>query len=334
MFRVEDLDLSGIPSTRTTPQLPPPLVASELEALLSGDPQPDITRRAHELLTRSMAEHGNRLSKKHDAALLTLLTGLTRQAFGTITGRIPYPLPTGMGKTSAVVAWCTALAESGLAGVVSVAVCTEKVEELCRLKRALVTAGVPAECIGLWHAKPEASEPSEPDATSKPILLATHARARSSVTASAFATFRGASRNLIVWDESLVVGQPEVFDFKGLRRLLSAMHADLPPDGVAVRVVERVVELMNAEVQRQAKGERPQPVVVDNCDFDLAVTEVSEIADSLPDGWEKEAAIKLRDFVDMARHAMRVLAVSDGHALVGYFITVPRELTSIAILDA
>ena len=66
--------------------------------------------------------------------------------------RWAFGLPTGMGKSRAIISFCRALAALKL-NHVSVAVSAAKVEALCQMKRDMIAAGIPSDRIGLIHSK-------------------------------------------------------------------------------------------------------------------------------------------------------------------------------------
>jgi hypothetical protein len=124
-----------------------PETREEAEKLL----RKDLTFRAFDIVTANLSRFGNQLGEEHRTALMELVGGFTFLAFGLKKGRYAYSLPTGMGKTQSIVAWCAALHELGYSDV-SVAVAAGKVEALCQLKRDLIVNGVPPEAIGLIHS--------------------------------------------------------------------------------------------------------------------------------------------------------------------------------------
>ena len=177
-----------------------------------------LTAGSHSLLTSTLRRHGNNLSAPHEAALMALVGLMTKMAQGELRGRWAFGLSTGMGKTSAVVAWITTLHRFGLHHV-SCAVSASRVEALCQMKRDLMAEGVPEKLIGLIHSykyAPDlkegdvipdgtASLPSTGDNDDRPFMLVTHARVRHGASLKTFNTYNGRPRDLLVYDESLIV---------------------------------------------------------------------------------------------------------------------------------
>ena len=110
-----------------------------------------LVSAAHANLVRDLKNHGNTLSELHSAALLQLLDTYGEYIDGKAKGRKAFGLPTGMGKTSSVVALILAMHQQDHPGAVAVA--SSRVEALCDLKNWLIGLGVPEDKIGLKHSK-------------------------------------------------------------------------------------------------------------------------------------------------------------------------------------
>src|SRR5215831_7155386 len=111
-----------------------------------------LTEHAHQNLIASLERFGNKLNTEHKQALLILIGGMTRLAEGTLTGRWAYGLPTGTGKTRAIIEWATAV--HALRLPYTLAVSASRIEALCTLKRDMIHNGLPEELIGLLHNDP------------------------------------------------------------------------------------------------------------------------------------------------------------------------------------
>ena len=66
---------------------------------------PELTAKAHTRLIHSLERFGNRLNADHKNALFTLLEAMTNMAEKKLTGRWAFGLPTGTGKTRAIIEW-------------------------------------------------------------------------------------------------------------------------------------------------------------------------------------------------------------------------------------
>ena len=193
-----------------------------------------LAEHAFDIVVRDLEGFGNRLNDQHRQALRRMLEIYSSMACGEIAGRFAFDLPTGCGKTQSLIAWCQAVHEikSGHSAVIA----TSKVEELCNIKRKLIEKGVPEECVGLVHSKlcdqervrewlltrdpsalkemggngaiEYASLPRTTENERRQFLLVTHSRVQNRQTNhDLLNTFRGDRRNLLFWDESLLVSR-------------------------------------------------------------------------------------------------------------------------------
>jgi len=157
---------------------------------------------------------------------------MTSMARGKLRGRWAFGLPTGMGKTSAIIAWIATLAALKLDHI-SVAVSASKVEALCQLKRDLIKQGVAEKRIGLLHSyrySPRmnpgdgwASEPSTED-SDRQIMLVTHSRVHNAGRVRQFGEFNGQPRDLLLYDESLIVSESTGVQLRELRGAIGLLR--------------------------------------------------------------------------------------------------------------
>lgn len=306
--------------------------ASNLEAIAQ------LSSRAHALTVSKLESYGNRLSGCHVSSLGFLQRELSRLTFCIKRGRYAYPLPTGMGKTQSVVGFCTALVQEGFDDK-SVVVSATKVEALAGIKRDLIANGVPEERIGLIHsyrydpapprgALPEgyASEPATDENDERQIMLVTHNRIKGGKL-DRFNWYKGKPRDLVIWDESLLVSRSRLLSSRSLEKSLGHLKPDLPSPSPALMFFEGALEAIEQELVRQRAGSEPQPLELPAIDDNLLHAIRCDVGTA-----EVQEALRL--FLDMAQEPLRVIEDQQGHAVVTYDIVVPKELESIAILDA
>jgi len=294
--------------------------------------------KAHEIVVRNLEAFGNDLGELHRDALVSLVGGFTLLAFGIMKGRYAYPLPTGMGKTQSIVAWCAALEELGYKDV-SVAIAASKVEALCQLKRDLIRNGVPPESIGLIHSyrfdsslKGElldgyASEPSTEDNDDRPIMLVTHNRTLHKNNLCLFNEYQGKPRNLLIWDESLLVSNSRAIDLMGIRRAIGHLTPVIGDGSQAARYIYEAIASFEAEIKNQKDSQEPQLVNL----TPLSAADMDIIKRQIGQQVEQEA---LRKFIDISQNPLRVACTEQGGGLIYYDIALPLELENIIILDA
>src|SRR5690606_4528142 len=143
---------------------------------LSEQEVKSLTICAYDILVADLERTGNVLSDSHKNALTALIEEMTGYATGRVVGRRVFSLGTGCGKTSAIIAWITALYRLGYHSV-AVSVSASKVEALCDLKRDLIAHDVPESLLGIKHSHREASLASTGN-DDRLYQLVTHARVR------------------------------------------------------------------------------------------------------------------------------------------------------------
>ena len=316
----------------------------------SGAPVDPLSHRALSMpalnnLVDTLNGYGNVLSDEHTMALAALTGAMTNMAAGGLTGRWAYGLPTGMGKTSAIIAWCARLAELGLDDV-SVAVSASKVEALCALKRNMIEAGVPEGQIGLIHSKrydPDkvkailngdgptnadfASEPSE--GLDRQIMLVTHERVRG-CSMGTFNLYRGKPRNLLLYDETLIVSDSVGIPINRfgagvayMKYLYRASAEHQPLIDFLTVAVQRVEDALD----NGPKGDGERPVITIPPIAHADLVHFKRLASRDPQ------AEQARQFLDIADQDIRVMDSAQG-GVVWYNVSVPREIENILILDA
>ena len=194
-------------------------------------------------------------------SLQTLVSEMTGYAHGAITGRRAFSLGTGCGKTSAIIAWITALHRQGLTDV-AVSISASKVEALCDLKQALLDHGVPESLIGLKHSftADEASLPST-GSEDRRYQLVTHARVRGGNDDHLFVEHRGKPRALMIYDESLFRSEALTVSERGIRMELAALReyvSGLPLESQFAGLIGYLEEA-SAQVSARVEEQRQLP---------------------------------------------------------------------------
>lgn len=297
-----------------------------------------LSARAHSLTVSKLESYGNRLSGSHVSSLSFLQRELSRLTFGIKRGRYAYPLPTGMGKTQSVVGFCTALVQEGFDDR-SVVVSATKVEALAGIKRDLIANGVPEERIGLIHSYrhdpmlslpelPEgfASLPATDENDERQIMLVTHNRIKGGKL-DRFNWYRREPRNLVIWDESLLVSRSRLVSSKSLEKSLGHLRPDLPAHSPAVEFFDAALASIAHELERQQAGGEPHRLALPGINDNLLHAIRCDVGTA-----EVQEALRL--FLDMVQEPLRVIEDKNGQAVVAYDIVVPKELESMAILDA
>lgn len=305
-----------------------------------------ITDDAFDRLVATLNKHDNTLSKDHASALRVLLDAFSRMASGDLSGRYAFGLSCGLGKTSAVEAWLSALASNpNVLAQVGVGVAATKVEELCRMKRALIAAGVHEELIALVHSykhDPEgvkqgkpgvASEPSTPNPETRPIALVTHSRINLGADGlDTYQKFAGKPR-LLIWDEALIVSSARSLDIVSLREAVGGFIPPGPPIEGRAEAGEWLTSSLGmilAELDRLADPlAQTRTLQLPQRSAEALEHYRSQIAEC--DKSQFDPALILLDF---ATERLRVSRAGQGQGLLTYSLRVPKSLENIVVLDA
>jgi hypothetical protein len=320
----------------------------ERPTLFEGGHVGDLPSKSLTYLTELLEGYGSTVSNDHLIALQGLMWLATEMSEGRVTGRYRYSLPCGMGKTSGVRSYLRTIAALGLPYRVTVA--CSKVEQLCRLKRDLITEdGVNSELVGLAHSYEVdadrahdgipgyASEPSE--GHDRQFLLVTHARVRVNDQGNARSWVASRQNDLVFYDESLIVGQALTLP------LLTDDGDSLLGDCASFETTLYLKEEHRPAVEWIKSAVKAF--------HDAAQTLTSDdeiIVITAPALTEEQAASHLRlrplaaakyprlaSFIEQARDGVSFRVFLDrtsARSLVSYTISVPAEITNVIVLDA
>jgi hypothetical protein len=314
-----------------------------------------LSNAAHARLVRNLEDFGNVLSPAHTKALSRMVGAFSMLAARHIAGRYAFALDTGCGKTQAVVAWCAEVHKLGLSH--SVAVAASKVEALCELKRSLIANGVPADKIGLWHrykyapemadkarrgdAPKHASEPATDGHETKQFLLVTHNRIRGGRSTELLNTYKGRDRDIVIWDESLLVsdhravGRAELLgDLGWLRPQVELLDNGNPKKAVGMFTLDYLdgcMKCLEEELTAQIEEDRAaKRITLPPADLDAL-----DIYRSILDSYPEDRVASLQTLLDISSRPVRAIRSGQGGgAYVSYDIAVPPELKRMAVLDA
>lgn len=299
-----------------------------------------LTRTAFEILVTDLEGHGNVLSDMHRAALYELVEAFAEYATGAQSGRRAFGLPTGTGKTSAVVAFLAALHRLG--HQVPVAVAASRVEALCCMKRALLAHGIPAEWIGLKHADPQASEPSSGN-DSRLFQLVTHARIRGGRDFELFGQHGGASRALLVYDETLMRSDSFAFSEASIRKALATLSIDTETqragDPLSMSLVQYLTQATGIITRaladlREQEDHQGIGAPVDLPELEESMVEAYRALVRRVSGGIGPWAQALDSLLAVSQDALQVLLAEQGGGVVAVREVVPEALRNVVILDA
>jgi hypothetical protein len=327
---VEVTEMTGPswPSTESQGHNPYPEVNAQL---LAG--------RALDIVVRDLEAYGNVLSEWHRASLYELLETFSYYLIGREQGRQTFGLPTGMGKTSAVVAFVTALHELGYR--VPIAIASSRVQALSDIQATLEAHGVPADWIGVKHAAWDAEVESTGNA-SRLIQLVTHARVRGGRDFDLYGEHQGQSRPLMIWDESLLRSDGVAFSESSLREALAVLliafegRKDTTSAGL-LRYLQDAVKAITDKLteidETNDLDRRGVPVTLPPLNehvlaaYRVAVLKARRVL-------RQQYADALASFLVASQSPMQVIKTEQGAGAVSISEAIPAPLKNVVILDA
>ncbi|MDP1782337.1 MAG: hypothetical protein Q8L18_10660 [Hydrogenophaga sp.] len=285
---------------------------------------------------QSEAFGSNQLTPEHRDALRTLLTAMADYAVGTAHGRKAFAIPTGGGKTSAIVAFISALHRLGHDVPISVA--ASRVEALCSLFRKLLAHGVPRAKLGIKHASPTATEPSTGD-TSHLFQLVTHARVRGGSDLELFTQHQGQPRAVCLYDETMLRSEVFFLTAIDLRQGVASLGILAEESGdIVLRAAAEFAGKASDAIHKAAVALKECPVE-EGLGVELPKAESRAHLEALHDAVRRvrnrlQHADKLLGMMEAADQPLRVVSTEQGVAVVFVTQVLPPTLTSVVILDA
>lgn len=152
-----------------------------------------------------LKQHGNQPSTQHHDALNAITYAMSHGINNTDKFRLAFPLETGMGKTTCVVALACLLEPLNK----SLLICAEQIEQLAEVRDSMIKAGVKESNIGIYHKLSGVEIPSIKleEMHQYQFLLVSHSRVNNDSKYSMserLLTYKNEKRNLTIWDESLI----------------------------------------------------------------------------------------------------------------------------------
>jgi hypothetical protein len=296
----------------------------------------NLTELAFTNLTKSLENFGNKLSIPHRKALYALVESFTDMATGKLQGRLAFPIPTGCGKTRAIIEWSAAVSKLKLP--YSMVVSASRIEALCTMKRDMIKAGVPADQIGLIYTPSKAaeksySEPLTTDNENKPFLLCSHQLIRArECNLALYNTYNGKARSLVVYDESLFISDIETFTVKGLCESLARWTEHFR----YITNRDEHVDISNWLTERKARIEYQFENFEDGGINELpapSFTLTSDQEQTYARQFRKAGDSVLADFLSVNGLPLRMFKYGKA-AVITYRIVIPEALQNMIVLDA
>lgn len=304
-----------------------------------------IAALALAILLENLAHHGNQIGKRHRAALGGLVMALACQITRARVGRMAYPLPCGAGKTQALIALLVAVHRLGLR--YSVVIAAQKVSDLAKIRRDLRCAGVPTEMVGLIHSKGATSVHNDladatpavllEDCTStgtadRPFLLATHEMLRQGGRGGLAFTHRGQPRDLMVWDETLLLSEVGAIAVREVENAAFHYRDEHP---TAAGFLSGVANKAGAEMIQQRRGHAPTPFLIACEEVDRQDLDALARRGRRRGGHDRMMAETLRSVLQLVAQPVAVaIPGGNGKAIIHHETVIEPHADNIAVLDA
>jgi hypothetical protein len=290
-----------------------------------------VTQVAFEFLVDKLATYGNSVSEGHALALHSLLHRMARYCAGQAYGRVVFPLPTGMGKTTAIAALIVALTRLGY--TVPLVIACKTIEAMAGLYQLLRDEEVPDHLIGLKHSD---SRLHTTENDNRRYQFVTHERIRRDGATPLLLWHGGQVRPLCIYDETLLSGQATTIRTDDLYMGVAAFRA-LTEKGEAqaevLRYLEAAMQAVDpAVVKLKQQGE------IDCCPLRLPNASPEQLAKWQTVLLSRSSNLnaygdRLVDFLEMSGDC-RIVRTSQGLGLVSIEKCIPLELYNVMVLDA
>ncbi len=298
-----------------------------------------VTNTVVEMLER----HDNKPNSEHLRGIEAIVKAMTHGLFEDERKfRKAFPLETGMGKTTCVVALVKELQNTDKSLLIS----AERIEQLIELQQQLVTEGVAPAKLGIFHSSeskyPDCPSVKEEELNQVQFLLVAHNRmkvdSQRSIT-ERLMTYKGKRRDMVIWDESLLTTSSHSLDRATVRKAIGNWIIDYEEKRAAGRkslsnddLYQEFYEFLEAIGKQLTSDEsnsvfKMPPLHFDTKDYELPIN-----------AWSKKdeaSADLLKRLVEYSeRGEVRTLKTQDGHALVQFVQTVDDGIDKMIILDA
>jgi hypothetical protein len=309
------------------------------------EPVEDVSKLRNQVLIdlcQLLESYGNRPAKEHCEGLEAIVRTMVNGSYSNEKFRISFPLETGMGKTTSVVALLKSLQHTDR----MVLVCAERIDQLGELKDSLISEGVSPSKIGIFHRsdKHRASVPSIAIEALPQVqfLLASHNRIKADTGRATHERLlevlnrdgTTGKRHLTVWDESLITTKPIYVERAKLREEIGTwkIRFEERKSRLDADVLDRSSELYQFFVEVEEKLLKGADDGDAHFDFSSASQLKRDSSDFLSLVGNFSCLEILLRYYSIG--TVRQLSVSTGKVLVQFVAEVDDAFDKIVILDA
>jgi len=287
--------------------------------------------------------HGNKPGERHLDGIRAIVRAMVHGLYeADAKFRKAFPLETGMGKTTCVIALAQEIQHTDK----SLLITAERIEQLIEMREQMIQAGVDASKLGIFHS----SQHKYPHCPSINIdqlghvqfLLSAHNRVKSDsmhFIAERLMAYQNRKRDLVIWDESLITTTAYAQERGAVRKAINGWLIDYEEKrqhgrhskGYEHLYVEFSEFLTSAD--ELLNPTNPEAIIkLPRLDHDA--NEYSKIINTWGVANAPEKSI-LKSLVSYSLGGeIRLVKTKDGHALVQFFQTVDDVFDRMIILDA
>lgn len=304
----------------------------------------DLERRVLAATLEIMDRHGNKPSEQHLQGIQAIVRMLTHGIFEKEHKfRKAFPLETGMGKTTCVIALAKELQHTDK----SLLIAAERIEQLDELQRQMKHEGIDPSAIGIFHRSEakyrDCPSIKERDIPNVQFLLVAHNRIKSASMRDTFhelLRYKNAKRDMVIWDESLVATRARYAERSDLRKAISNWRIDFEEKQLKGRrspnysyVYDEFSKFLATAGEVLAK-DHEDGFLLNIPALSGSAGDYNQAINSMGNGNGPDREL-LRDLVAFANHGdIRIVRILNGSVLVQFVQTVDEAFDKIVILDA
>lgn len=304
----------------------------------------DLERRVLNSAIEMMKHFGNNPTEEHLKGIRAIVRMLTHGIYEQESKfRNAFPLETGMGKTTCVVALAKELQHTDK----SLLIAAERIEQLDELQEQMLEEGVDPAKIGIFH-RSEGKYPYCPSIKVDAIpdvqfLLLAHNRIKSAsmrATSDTLLRFKTSKRDLVIWDESLIPTSARYAERRSLRKAISNWSIDYEEKQLKGRhspnkghLYEEFSRFLATAADAIAK-EQDDASVLSLPVLAGAARDYDPVINTWGNARDKDREL-LRNLVSFSNHGdIRIVCIADGSVVVQFVQTVDEAFDKIVVLDA
>ena len=214
-------------------------------------------------------ERSRRVTEEHEKTIQAFVNLLIAIYEGSVTGWFAVPIPVGGGKTVSILHFVKYLYENDSGRDFPISVAFEKIEEIERAAEWLEANGVSSSFFQKVHHLVDNPSDVFESLSGYPVLLHTHQKLTGSSYITDYFNYRGQSRRLLIFDESMLNSVIHAELCQDLASRLSAFSREYILNGTLQQKIPIDIKLFFDDFNKLI--ERSERQIVDQGDTEIAV---------------------------------------------------------------